>query len=50
MPPLPKNDNAAQNVRPEDKTQTTPKDMKLGHHGRSEILSDYMRIVPGKKP
>jgi hypothetical protein len=50
MPRPPKNDNAEQNVRPENKTQTTPKGMQLGHHGRSEILSDYMRVVRDKKP
>ena len=49
MPRPPKDDHATQNLRPEDTTQTTPKGMKLGLHGRSEILSDYMRIVHDKK-
>jgi hypothetical protein len=45
-----KDDDATQNLRPKDKTQTTPKETKkLGHHGRSEVLSDFARIVHDKK-
>jgi hypothetical protein len=47
----PKMDDAAtKRPTPEDKTQTPPKEMKkLGFHGRSEVLSDFARIVHDKK-
>jgi hypothetical protein len=46
----PKDDDATQNLRPEDKTQTAPKGTKLGLLRRGEVLSDFAKIVRGKKP
>lgn len=45
----PKMDNdATKRLKPEDKTQTTPKGTKLGLLRRSEVLADFKKIVRGK--
>ncbi|MGZ4258275.1 MAG: hypothetical protein ACXVRE_10980 [Gaiellaceae bacterium] len=48
--PRPKtDDNATGKLKPEDKTQTTPKGLRLGLLRRAEIMADFKKIVRGKK-
>ncbi len=43
-------DDATRNLRPEDKTQVTPKGTKLGLLSKESIFADFKKIVRGKKP
>jgi hypothetical protein len=42
-------DDATGKLRPDDKTQTTPKGTKLGLLSRESIFADFRKIVRGKK-
>lgn len=47
----PKTDaDATDKLRPDDKTQVTPKGTKLGLLWKSEVLADFKKIARGKKP
>jgi hypothetical protein len=46
----PKDDDATQNLRPEDETQTVKGGTKIGLLRKSEIMADFKKIVRGKKP
>jgi hypothetical protein len=43
------NDDATKKLKPEDKTQTTPKGLRLGLLRRSEVMADFKKIVRGKR-
>jgi hypothetical protein len=45
----PMDDDATQNLKPDDKKQTTPKGTKLGLLRKSEVMADFKKIVRGKK-
>lgn len=42
--------DATGSLKPEDKTQVTPRGTKLGLLRKSEVLADFKKIVRGKKP
>jgi hypothetical protein len=44
----PKDDDATQNLRPEDKTQRAKKGTKIGLLRKSEVLADFRRIIRTK--
>jgi hypothetical protein len=46
----PKDDDATQNLRSEDKTQTAKGGTKIGALPRATIFADFKKIVRGKKP
>ena len=45
----PKDDDATQNLRPEDKTQRGKAGTKIGLLRKSEVLADFRKIVRGRK-
>ena len=46
----PKDDDATQNLRPEDETQRGKQGTKIGLLRKGEIMADFKKIVRGKKP
>ena len=44
----PKDDDATQNLKPEDKTQRAKKGTKIGKLRRGEVMADFKKIVRGK--
>jgi hypothetical protein len=48
MPRPPTDDDATQNLCPEDKTQRAPKGTKIGKLKRGEIMADFAKIA--RKP
>jgi hypothetical protein len=44
----PKDDDATQNLHPEDKTQRAKKGTKIGLLRKSEIMADFKKIVRGR--
>jgi hypothetical protein len=44
----PQDDDATQNLRPEDKTQRAKKGTKIGLLRKSEIIADFKKIVRAK--
>ena len=49
MPRPPKDDDATQNLRPDDETQRAKKDTKIGKLPKRDVLADFKKIV-GAKP
>jgi hypothetical protein len=49
MPRPPKDDDATQNLKPEDRTQKAPKGTKIGLLRKGEVLRDFAKIARGKK-
>ena len=46
----PKDDDANQNLKPEDKTQRAKKGTRIGLLRKGEVLADFKKIVrPGKR-
>ena len=45
----PKDDDATQNLKPDDATQTAPKGTRIGLLPKSKVLADFRRIVRGRK-
>lgn len=43
------NDDATKNLKPDDKTQVTPKGTKIGLLSRASIFADFKKIARGKK-
>lgn len=41
----PKDDDATQNLRPEDKTQEAPKGTRVGKLTKDEILADFRKVA-----
>ena len=48
MPRPPKDDDATQKLKPEDKTQRAKAGTKIGLLRRGEVLADFKKIVRGK--
>lgn len=46
----PKDDDATQNLRPEDETQRAKAGTKIGLLPKGKVLADFKKIVRGKKP
>ena len=44
----PKDDDATQNLKPEDETQTLPKGTKVGLLPREEVMGDFKKIARTK--
>lgn len=44
----PKDDDATQNLRPEDKAQEAPKGTKIGKLRKGEVMSDFAKIATAK--
>lgn len=45
MPRPPKDDNATQNLKPEDKTQRAKKGTKIGLLPKDEVMAVFRKIV-----
>jgi hypothetical protein len=45
----PKDNDATQNLRPQDKTQRAKSGTKIGLLRRGEVLADFKKIVRGKR-
>jgi hypothetical protein len=50
MPRPPKDDDATQNLKPDDDTQRAKKGTKVGLLRRGEVLTDFRKIARTKKP
>jgi len=46
----PKDDDATQNLRPEDQTQRAKKGTKIGLLPKRDVLADFKKITRGRKP
>jgi hypothetical protein len=44
----PKNDDATQNLRPEDKTQRAKKGTKIGLLPKRDVMADFRKVVRGR--
>jgi hypothetical protein len=42
-------DDATKNLKPDDKTQVTPKGTKIGLLSRASVFADFKKIARGKK-
>lgn len=49
MPRPPKDDDATQDLKPEDKTQRAKAGTKIGLLKRGEVLGDFRKVARGKK-
>lgn len=49
MPRPPKDDDATQNLRPEDETQRAKKGTKIGKLPKEQILADFKKIARAKR-
>jgi len=49
MPRPPKDDDATQNLRPEDETQRAKAGTKIGLLRKSEVLADFRKIARARK-
>ena len=45
----PKDDDATQNLKPEDKTQRAKRGTKIGLLNKSSVLADFKKIARGHK-
>jgi hypothetical protein len=48
MPRPPKDDNATQNLKPEDETQDAPEGTKIGKLRKAEVMKDFRKITTAK--
>lgn len=48
MPRPPKDDDATQNLKPEERTQEAPKGTKIGLRRKGEVLADFKEIARKK--
>jgi hypothetical protein len=46
----PKDDDATQNLKPEDKIQRAKKGTRIGKLRRSEVMADFRKIIRPKNP
>lgn len=44
----PKDDDATQNLKPEDETQTAAKGTKVGKLRKDEVMADFRKIATAK--
>ncbi len=44
----PKDDDATQNLKPEDRTQDAPKGTKVGKLRKDEVMADFAKIATSK--
>ena len=49
MPRPPQDDDAARNLKPEDKTQRAKQGTKIGLLPKRDVLADFRKIVRGRK-
>lgn len=45
MPRPPKDEDATQNLHPEDKTQKAPKGTKIGKLPKDEVMADFRKVA-----
>lgn len=48
MPRPPKDNDATQNLKPEDRIQDAPKGTKIGLLRKRDVLADFKKIARGK--
>lgn len=48
MPRPPKDDDATQNLRPEDETQRAKAGTKIGKLSKERVLADFKKVARGK--
>lgn len=46
----PKDDDATQNLKPEDEVQRVRKGTKIGRLPKRDVLADFKKIVRGERP